>query len=160
MAEKGFTRNSRRRSVAIRITLQTDPTSPGSQSTKSSRLRLVKRTKTPKHASGERAKPILTIQETRSPTDPVRIAWVICPRSTQSPLPIVMHRLVQLGKTIANESSSKFLLIIGVTFLDDDSKADLQINFRGPKGYLSAAEYPLRNFYLVRRSLLLKISSF
>jgi len=41
------------------------------------------------------------------------------------------------------------LLIVAINFVDDDSNANLQINFRGPKGYLTAAEYPLRNFYLV-----------
>lgn len=47
------------------------------------------------------------------------------------------------------DRNAMFLLIVGISFADDDSSADLQINFRGPKGYLAATEYPLLDFYLV-----------
>ncbi|CAG5098339.1 Oidioi.mRNA.OKI2018_I69.XSR.g15579.t1.cds [Oikopleura dioica] len=64
------------------------------------------------------------------------------------PSPHSLGDLSKINTITTTDRDAQFLLIIGVTFLDDDSKADLQINFRGPKGYLSAAEYPLRNFYL------------
>ena len=53
------------------------------------------------------------------------------------------HRLT---RTIAD---SQYLLIIGVKFEDEKSSADLKIVMHGPKGYLSAHEYPLLNFYMV-----------
>lgn len=47
------------------------------------------------------------------------------------------------------KADSQYLLIIGVKFMDEASSAELKIIMKGPKGYLSAHEYPLLNFYMV-----------
>ena len=47
-------------------------------------------------------------------------------------------------------ADAQYLLMIGILFLDDDSSAGLEIEFKGPLGYLSAMEYPLLTFYMVR----------
>lgn len=47
-------------------------------------------------------------------------------------------------------ADAQYLLMIGILFLDDDSSAKLEIEFKGPLGYLSAMEYPLLTFYMVR----------
>lgn len=52
-------------------------------------------------------------------------------------------------KITTTPHDSQYLLIIGVKFLDEQSKAELKIIMKGPKGYLSAHEYPLLNFYMV-----------
>ena len=49
-------------------------------------------------------------------------------------------------------ADAQYLLMIGILFLDDDSSAKLEIEFKGPLGYLSAMEYPLLTFYMVRFS--------
>ena len=46
-------------------------------------------------------------------------------------------------------ADAQYLLMIGILFLDDDSSANLEIEFKGPLGYLSAMEYPLLTFYMV-----------
>jgi hypothetical protein len=65
------------------------------------------------------------------------------------PSPHSLHDLSPIHRITKTDRDAQFLLIIAINFVDDDSNANLQINFRGPKGYLTAAEYPLRNFYLV-----------
>jgi len=45
-------------------------------------------------------------------------------------------------------ADAQYLLMIGILFLDDDSSAKLEIEFKGPLGYLSAMEYPLLTFYM------------
>merc|ERR1711892_627616 len=42
---------------------------------------------------------------------------------------------------------AQYLLMIGVIFQDEASVANLQIEFEGPLGYLSAFEYPLLTFF-------------
>jgi hypothetical protein len=64
------------------------------------------------------------------------------------PSPHSLHDLSPIHRITKTDRDAQFLLIIAINFVDDDSNANLQINFRGPKGYLTAAEYPLRNFYL------------
>ena len=44
---------------------------------------------------------------------------------------------------------AQYLLMIGIMFEDANSEADLNIEFMGPLGYLSAMEYPLLTFYMV-----------
>ena len=61
------------------------------------------------------------------------------------------YHLQDVPKITATPSDSQYLLIIGVKFLDDKSNAELKIIMHGPKGYLSAHEYPLLNFYMVRK---------
>ena len=46
---------------------------------------------------------------------------------------------------------AQYLLMLTVDFKDADSVAKLQIEFKGPLGYLSAMEYPLLTFFMVRK---------
>ena len=46
---------------------------------------------------------------------------------------------------------AQYLLMLTVDFKDEKSVAKLQIEFKGPLGYLSAMEYPLLTFFMVRK---------
>ena len=48
---------------------------------------------------------------------------------------------------------AQYLLMIGVIFQDEASVAKLDIEFKGPLGYLSAFEYPLLTFFKVSQVL-------
>ena len=50
---------------------------------------------------------------------------------------------------------AQYLLMLTVDFKDEKSVAKLQIEFKGPLGYLSAMEYPLLTFFMVRKSCIL-----
>ena len=46
---------------------------------------------------------------------------------------------------------AQYLLLLTVDFKDEMSVAKLAIEFKGPLGYLSAMEYPLLTFFMVRK---------
>ena len=54
---------------------------------------------------------------------------------------------------------AQYLLMLTVDFKDAESVAKLQIEFKGPLGYLSAMEYPLLTFFMVRKLCILRCLS-
>ena len=59
-------------------------------------------------------------------------------------------KISDLKLLTTTQTDAQYLLIIGVKFEDKESSAELKILMHGPKGYLSAHEYPLLNFYMVK----------